>query len=511
MMVPRAFSYSSGQDSYGPIQEKKMKRPSLGRAGIMTGKAVSASPASVPTKPVGIPQRGPGPLRHSEPGSDSRGQHGRPFGHDPTSMRPSVAALLAMTTIPPPKRHQISRSKKPPTPRSVSIDELIRDWRSDEPSASPSLGGDSPLSILLEPLDGQENDEESPLSSEDHELELSRNRSASSDSIPSLTADETSLLSSSNPSTPDGARTARLFDRKAKSFSLPESESCELDHPLLYFPDSPDEDGFLTESTPTPSLPTSRPSSPPTRTSTFKSNLTASLLALKSAAKSFSNFTAPSLPSDDLLTRSIIFPRFAPEMRPKPVSGVPDPAFRRYLNPSNPPLQPESTRSQHRHISTASSVHHEAAILYSATTPSTPDPSSPANLTAPMIQMHTYHSNLPTPARACSSSASGPSTSLATEASRILASASPFSSDDGDDGVTPVLPPVVRPREPRENSDFLRVVVLEMNMRRVGKLDAGKAGRARIWLPPRRMVGGAEEGMVMGEGRVPARWIGVIA
>ena len=40
-----------------------------------------------------------------------------------------------------------------------------------------------------------------------------------------------------------------------------------------------------------------------------------------------------------------------------------------------------------------------------------------------------------------------------------------------------------RPREPRENSDFLRVVVMEMNMRRAGKLDG--EGRARLWLGPR--------------------------
>jgi hypothetical protein len=46
---------------------------------------------------------------------------------------------------------------------------------------------------------------------------------------------------------------------------------------------------------------------------------------------------------------------------------------------------------------------------------------------------------------------------------------------------------IIRQREPRENSDFLRVIVLEMNMRRVGKLDAKAAGRARVWLPPRRM------------------------
>lgn len=57
----------------------------------------------------------------------------------------------------------------------------------------------------------------------------------------------------------------------------------------------------------------------------------------------------------------------------------------------------------------------------------------------------------------------------------------------------PILLPGVdspRPREPRENSDFLRVIVLEMNMRRVGKLD-NTGGRAKIWLAPRAEKAGA--------------------
>ncbi|KAI9801552.1 MAG: hypothetical protein M1825_003231 [Sarcosagium campestre] len=43
----------------------------------------------------------------------------------------------------------------------------------------------------------------------------------------------------------------------------------------------------------------------------------------------------------------------------------------------------------------------------------------------------------------------------------------------------------LRPRELRENPDFLRVVVLEMNMRRVGKLRK-EGGRARLVLPARK-------------------------
>ena len=61
----------------------------------------------------------------------------------------------------------------------------------------------------------------------------------------------------------------------------------------------------------------------------------------------------------------------------------------------------------------------------------------------------------------------------------------------------------VRQREPRENSDFLRVVVLEMNMRREGKLEHG---RAKICLPPRQATVPSEEGE-----RVPKRWVGVSA
>ena len=65
----------------------------------------------------------------------------------------------------------------------------------------------------------------------------------------------------------------------------------------------------------------------------------------------------------------------------------------------------------------------------------------------------------------------------------------------------------MRQREPRENADFLRVIVLEMNMRRVGKLDARAVGRARIWLPPRK-TSASKAPASNGTGGVPHRWIG---
>ena len=47
-------------------------------------------------------------------------------------------------------------------------------------------------------------------------------------------------------------------------------------------------------------------------------------------------------------------------------------------------------------------------------------------------------------------------------------------------------PAAARPREVRENADFLRVIVLEMNMRRGGKLSDAAHGKARYMLPPRQ-------------------------
>ena len=89
---------------------------------------------------------------------------------------------------------------------------------------------------------------------------------------------------------------------------------------------------------------------------------------------------------------------------------------------------------------------------------------------------------------------------------------------DAVDGLPRISSP--RQREPRENCDFLRVIVLEMNMRKVGKLGEGIAGRARLWLPARQVgkvgAGEEEEGRDAGErsggGKgVPKRWVGVVA
>lgn len=72
-----------------------------------------------------------------------------------------------------------------------------------------------------------------------------------------------------------------------------------------------------------------------------------------------------------------------------------------------------------------------------------------------------------------------------------------------------------RQREPRENSDFLRMVVMEMNMRRSGKLRDDIPTRARVWLPPRKGNQARNSPYDYyedeAEHAIPSRWVGISA
>ena len=208
--------------------------------------------------------------------------------------------------------------------------------------------------------------------------------------------------------------------------------------------------------------------SKPTPKRSFTSNLTTSLQALKSAAMSSiasfsaSNASSPasrsSTLSDDMLwSHPFLFPRFSSEIRPA-IQGTPTKAQRRYLNPHLTFEEQEAPFQQALHA------------------PYLAEPIEDV----PAIQMQTYNRGR----RKVGVRRSG--SDPQSEAGRALLGASG-----------------VRQREPRENSDFLRVVVLEMNMRREGKLETG---RAKIWLPPRQEspVSEARRG-------VPSRWDGVSA
>ncbi|KAF2825675.1 hypothetical protein CC86DRAFT_394578 [Ophiobolus disseminans] len=399
------------------------------------------------SKPVVIPQRqnGARPARSHTP-------------HNPEAIPSAVAALLAVTSIPKmPQR----RRKPAPAERRISMDELIQEWKQDDPEIPPSVVG-SPLDLLLGRVDESE-DEYGSLQSMEQKSLFGTSRSISSESLatlpPSLDYDDPSFSSYwDNISTPDSISRKSLAERKERVVSSPPKEDCVLDHPLLQFGPEECEEMITTDITDIiDSIPASTE-----RFKSFKSNLTASLQALKSAAKSFSNFTAPSVPPDDFLTRSLLSPRFTSEMRPKHLEELPSAELRRYLNPQPAPISPTELSMQL----------HDSFMI-----------DADADTHAPMIQMQTYD-------RRGRSKSRRRGSDPFSEAGRALAGA-----------------PTVRQREPRENGDFLRVIVLEMNMRRVGKLDTKAVGKARIWLPPRK-PGTSKAPSTSG---VPHRWVGITA
>ncbi|KAF1933192.1 uncharacterized protein M421DRAFT_52532 [Didymella exigua CBS 183.55] len=420
------------------------------------------------SSPVVIPPRTP-PRASSAQTVRMNGQNsGRPprsiRRHNPDALPPAVAALLAITSIP--ARQPQRRRKRPAADRRISMDELIQEWKQDDTEIASSLSG-SPMDLLLGRVDESESDYGGSLPSLDQERgRFGASRSISSDSLstlpPSLDYDSPSYASHwDNLSTPESLSRKSLSERREKIYSSPPKEDCVLDHPLLHFnAEDPEE---FTEAN-VPDVITISPSNE--RFKSFKSNLTASLQALKEAAKSFSNFTAPSVPPEDLLTRSILSPNFTSEMRPNHLDGLPSPALRRYLNPQPAPTSPTELSMQL----------HDALMI-----------DADADTHAPMIQMQTYD-------RRGRSSRSRRKT------------ADPFS----EAGRLQSPTPTVRQREPRENSDFLRVIVLEMNMRRVGKLDTKAVGKARIWLPPRKL-GSCKSPAFQSASGVPNRWVGTPA
>jgi hypothetical protein len=404
--------------------------------------------------------------------------------------------LLAVTVIPPPKRRLVRHQSTIPRGK-ISIDELVQEWRSevDQPS---SLGNRSPLEILLEPADDAGNGEESDdilVLDPDNEKDgcSTSPRSASSvslASIPSLDATNSTLETVGDACTPSPSPRKSPCERKEKAVSSPPKEAISLDeHPLR--PTTPTEPiPWNPKALPTLSRPTPKPKS------TLTSNLTASILALKTAAKSFSNFTAPSLPPDDLLTRSILSPatpdrNYPPEMRPKTISGVPDAALRRYMNPTMYAPSKKREDPQVFPSLSASSPDFEHAWRQALARPLAAEGEDgwdeEEEEAGPMIQMKTYSSS--------------------TSRSRKRSTRGSFLGPDRAEAAVLAQGPsgTVRQREPRENSDFLRVIVLEMNMRRTGKLDAKAGGKARVWLPPR--THSAPVGEI--SGRVPVRWVGV--
>ncbi|MCJ1417113.1 hypothetical protein MMC32_003452 [Xylographa parallela] len=425
---------------------------------------MASAPPATASRPVIIPTRSQSPRLRSRRESsimvrEEQDDNGSLLGMDAVS--PSMAALLAMTSMPESKS-LASRRLKSGGSRRVSDLKSLESRRKEQ--THPPLSSSNPQSWELLQSPPQDSDTDNwSIGSDSTVAPRSSFRSLSSESMPSLDIDLESPQSASQVSTP-GKRFGRR-DRRGKSLSESLVEDCGIDHPL-----SPSQRGSGSYSanhahandmelvSPNVSMPVT-----PSRFS-FKSNLTASLRVLKSAAQSFSNMAVQ---RDEFLTRSILSlsPQYTDERRPILSDVIPDPALRRYLNPIT--ASPSELHFHHNYR---------------------PGQKSGERISA-SIQLQTYQRSV-TPSKNATSPPIFMPSSKDTFASAPLAAA--YSSS--------------RQREPRENSDFLRVIVLEMNMRKAGKLNEAAMGRARIWLPPR------QEGkhQDLGTKGVPNRWVGTV-
>lgn len=384
--------------------------------------------------------------------------------HSPDAVPPSVAALLAVTAIPPSRRSLRQRSWKENEKRMTVESILERTQESEKELSLNFIKG--PLDVLLSPPDEVEDDGlsigdstvASPLST----------RTVSCESVPSLT-DSFSTETFSSVGSPQSAGRGRRMRPKRSSLTPVSSPPGELEaHPLsTCAQDVEDMDFRVFDPSPESEEKKSgmRLAFQPIK-SAFKSNLTASLRALRNAARSFSTMNMPSIPPEDFLTRSILTMEpnvpFTDERMPPTLDEEPSAAVRRYLNPT------------------------QTARLESQASSSTPK--AQGSYTA-SIQMQTYKVH-----RSRSSSS-------------IVRSSRTFGDQParGKDAAIS-FPNGPRQREMRENSDFIRVAVMEMAMRRSGKLDEQRPGRARWALPPRKTSAKPYE---IGTDGVPARWIPV--
>ncbi|KAH6636375.1 hypothetical protein F5144DRAFT_177159 [Chaetomium tenue] len=443
-----------------------------------TRATTTSTPVQIPTRPK---SRDPTHPVHTQKPHRSHGGRRNHFmarsrdAHSRDAIPPSVAALLAITSIPPPKAARSLRQTK--TEKRMTVESIIGRAQESEKELSLTLSK-SPLDILLMAPEDLEADDTSVCDSIPESV-LST-RTISMESMPSLsnsfTTDNT-FSSLESPHTPLRRRNIQPTRRSMEPVSSPPGEP--ENHPLS----SPEDEiadldlSVFSGKEETPDRKTSRLPFSPLK-SAFKSNLTASLRALRQAARSFSNLNFSSIPPEDFLTRSIltIDPQvpYTDERRPPPLEEEPTAALRRYLNPT-----------------TTARMEKPAPVA-----------SGPALRTfTASIQMQTYKVQR---ARGPSSnSGRSPYPSIGPSSTSTAAASQP---PQPKPVVTEHPMPGPRQREMRENPDFIRIAVMEMAMRKSGKLDDQRPGRARWALPPRKSNTSPYE---IGPDGVPARWVAV--
>ncbi|KND89088.1 hypothetical protein TOPH_06278 [Tolypocladium ophioglossoides CBS 100239] len=473
---------SSGLDA-AMVKRGRVKREassSLSPSSPPSTTTTSLCRPTTPTSPVQIPNEHSG--RETAHGAVKRHAAHRTrhphHVHSPEALSPSLAALLAVTDIP----RQTRRRRR--TARPLTVDEIVSDQHVSEKELSLTLGR-GPLDLLLSPPEDLADDY---VSASESNVGSAKARTTSADSIPSLgDSFVTDMVSSvDTPGSVGSSSHRRRLSPMRRSLEPVRSPSDATEkHPLAADGlglDLDDMDGMDFHVFEQPADEVDKPQFlepfKPLR-SVFKSNLTASLRALRSAAKSFSGINFPSIPPDDLLTRSILTidanVPYADERRPPVTEEMPSAELRRYLNPTTSShIDPQPAPSR----PFAASIQMQTYKVQRSRSPQWSPPSSPRS---------------PYPA-ASPQTASATSPSHQHQHQHQQQPARPGNQ-------TPV--PGMRQREMRENPDFIRIAVMEMAMRKRGKLDNQRPGRARWALPPRRPSMRPYE---IGPNGVPARW-----
>ncbi|KAF9877465.1 hypothetical protein CkaCkLH20_05165 [Colletotrichum karsti] len=444
-----------------------------------TTTSVTTRPTT-PTTPVQIPSKSKSNLFHRH----AQRKPSRPRDvHSPEAVPPAMLALLAVTDIP---RQRRGSKQKLARDHPMTLEAVIQRQQVCEKELSLTFGK-NPMDLLLSPPDELEDDD---LSISDSGLgSVLSTRTVSVESMPSL-GDSFSTDTLSSLESPFGSSPRRRRSQQPRRSLEPVSSppGQPEDHPLSrdrvdldeldfrVFDESQDEEDTKSEFSFSDYTFPLRPLK-----SAFKSNLTASLRALRSAARSISNINFSSIPPDDFLTRSIltIDPKvpYTDERRPPVLEEEPSAELRRYLNPTtNARIEP-----------------HPATVMAA--------PTGTRSFSA-SIQMQTYKIQRIRSAAPLATRGPSPTTSAGTTQS------SPYQPPSQSPNQTAFgYPPGgMRQREMRENSDFIRIAVMEMAMRKRGKLDDQRPGRARWALPPRKPSVRAYE---VGADGVPARWIPV--
>ncbi|KAK6864836.1 hypothetical protein PG995_001364 [Apiospora arundinis] len=368
--------------------------------------------------------------------SSSAGSRGREI-RSSDAVPPSVAALLAGTNIPPPNRRGSLKQRQRKEAR-MTVDSIV-------PRSQPILLQSESIGCAVEPPD-ELGEEDASISDSVFTSTLS-SRPGSFESLPSL---GDSLSASTMPSSLE---------------PLPSPPGEEPDHPLSFKSTADVDQVEFSVFDPLPSRSGKQQNTVflPFKAA-LKSNLTASIRVLRSAAKSISQFTSSSIPPEDLLVRSLLTVDptvpFTDEKRPPVLEDEPTEAMRRYLNPTS------SARLEVR----------------------TGGGSSTRSYTA-SIQMQTYKVQRSRSSSSAASRGAAPSPPESPKAPTVSS-----------------LPPGPRQREIRENSDFIRIAVMEHLMRKRGKLDDQREGHARWLLPPRQLNSKVYE---IGSDGVPVRWISI--